>query len=54
MRKQKIVLTFTPGLVWSLNCGATSFNINEVRDRFDALESNFNKIFSSFVFTFQH
>lgn len=52
MRKQKVALTFTPGMVWSLNCGATSFNNNEVRDRFNVLESSFNKILGSFVFTF--
>ena len=54
MRKQKMALTFTPGVVWSLNCGATSYNRNEVRARYDALESRFNKILGSFVFTFQH
>lgn len=50
MRKQIVALTFRPGIVWSLNCGASSFKSNEARSRFDALKPSFNKILGSFVF----
>lgn len=54
MRKQKLALAFTPGVVWSLNCGATSFNSNEVRARYKTLTPAFNKVLGSFVFTMRH
>ena len=49
-RKQVVALTFTPGVVWSLNCGASSFNENEAKSRYDALMPSFKKILGSFTF----
>jgi hypothetical protein len=49
-RKQIVALTFRPGVIWSLNCGATSFKQSEARARFYTLKPSFNKIFGSFAF----
>ena len=49
-RKQVVVLTFRPGIVWSLNFGVSSFNSSEARTRFDALRPSFNKMLGSFSF----
>ena len=50
MRKQTVAMTFTPGFVWSLNCGASSFNAGEARKRFLQLQPTFLKVFGSFTF----
>ena len=50
LRKQLVALTFKPGILWTLNCGVSSFNFDEARERFDKLEPVFNKIFGSFTF----
>lgn len=50
LRKQTLAMTFTPGYVWSLNCGASSFSADEARSRFALLQPTFSKIFGSFVF----
>lgn len=47
-RKQTVALTFTPGLIWSLNCGASTFKTDDTRTRFAELQPTFNKIFGSF------
>lgn len=49
-RKQIAALTFTPGLIWSLNCGASTFKADEARSRFAELQPIYNKIFGSFAF----
>lgn len=49
-RRQVVALTFTPGLVWSLNCGASTFNADDARRRFLELQPTFNKVFGSFAF----
>lgn len=49
-RKQIVALTFTPGLIWSLNCGASTFNTDDARSRFAELQPTFNKVFGSFGF----
>lgn len=49
-RKQNVMLTFTPGVVWSLNCGASTFKADEARARFAELQPTFSKIFGSFGF----
>lgn len=49
-RKQIVALTFTPGLAWSLNCGASSFKPDDARSRFAELRPLFNKVFGSFGF----
>lgn len=49
-RYQIVALTFKPGEVWSLNCGASSFNADEAKTRFEALKPKFNKILGSFTF----
>jgi len=49
-RKQIVALTFTPGLIWSLNCGASTFKADDARSRFAELQPTFNKVFGSFGF----
>lgn len=49
-RKQIVALTFTPGLSWSLNCGASTFKADDARSRFAELQPTFNKVFGSFGF----
>jgi hypothetical protein len=49
-RKQIVALTFTPGLIWSLNCGASAFKADDARSRFTELQPTFNKVFGSFAF----
>lgn len=50
IRRAMVALTFTPGLIWSLNCGASSFKADDARSRFATLESTFTKMFGSFGF----
>lgn len=50
LRKQVAVLTFKPGVMWTLNCGASSFSSEESKTRFDKLEPIFNKVLGSFEF----
>lgn len=49
-RKQVVALTYTPGLIWSLNCGVSTFKADDARSRFAELQPIFNKIFGSFGF----
>lgn len=49
-RRQTVALTFTPGFIWSLNCGASTFKADEARARFAELQPIFSKIFGSFGF----
>lgn len=49
-RKQMVAFTFTPGMTWSLNCGASTFNADDARARFTELQPTFYKIFGSFGF----
>jgi hypothetical protein len=49
-RYQIVAVTFKPGEVWSLNCGASSFKADEARDRFNALRSRLDKVLGSFTF----
>ena len=49
-RKQIVAVALTPGFIWSLNCGATSFRADEARVRFSRLEPVFSKVFGSFTF----
>lgn len=50
MRKQNVMLTITPRIVWTLNCGASTFKADQARARFTELQPTFNKIFGSFGF----
>jgi len=50
VRKQMVAFTLTPGVVWSLNCGATSFSVDVARARFTELQPTFSKVFGSFTF----
>ena len=50
MRKAMVALTLKPGMIWTLNCGATSFKPDEARSRFAALQATFSKVFGSFAF----
>ena len=49
-RKAIVALTFTPGYVWTLNCGASTFKADDARSRFSELQPTFNKVFGSFAF----
>lgn len=49
-RKQMVAVTLTTGFVWTVNCGATSFKVEEARARFTMLEPTLNKVFGSFAF----
>lgn len=49
-RKQIVALTFTPGFIWSMNCGASTFKADDARSRFAELQPTFNKVFGSFGF----
>ena len=49
-RKQVVAMTFTPGVTWSLNCGASAFNADEAKIRFIELQPTFNKVLGSFGF----
>jgi hypothetical protein len=49
-RKQIVALTFTPGFVWSINCGASIDNYNAAKARFDELKPIFYDVLGSFVF----
>lgn len=50
MRKQVVAMTFTPGVTWSLNCGASAFNTDDAKIRFTELQPTFNKVLGSFGF----
>jgi len=49
-RKQIVAFTFTPGLIWSLNCGASTFKADDARFKFGELQPTFNKVLGSFAF----
>lgn len=49
-RKQMLAITFRPGRIWSLNCGASTFQPEDARARFAELQPVFNKVFGSFAF----
>ena len=48
-RKQMIAFTITPGVLWSLNCGASTFKPEDARARFLQLHPTFTKIFGLFA-----
>jgi hypothetical protein len=50
MRRAMVALTLKPGVIWTLNCGATSFNPDQARSRFAELQATFSKVFGSFAF----
>lgn len=50
MRKQTVAMLFTPGIIWAINCGASTPHIEEARSRYTALEPVFRKIIMSFGF----
>lgn len=49
-RKQMIAMTFTPGVIWSLNCGASTPLASDAQARFKELQPTFMKVFGSFAF----
>lgn len=49
-RYQIVAVTFRPGEIWILNCGASSFRADEARDRFNVLKRRFDKMLGSFMF----
>jgi|LakMenEpi03Aug12_release.lakeMendotaPanAssembly.Ray.scaffolds.fasta_scaffold316721_3 hypothetical protein len=50
-RKQITAVTITPGYAWTINCGASTYNIDETRKKFNELRPIFNNIFTSFTIT---
>lgn len=48
-RRQFAAMTLTPGYVWTLNCGVSTFKADNSRARFAALEATFNKVLGSFA-----
>lgn len=50
VRKSMVAMTMRPGVIISLNCGATSFSAEEARTRYATLQPTFAKIFGSFAF----
>lgn len=50
-RKQITAITITPGYAWTITCGASTYNIDETRKKFNELRPIFNNIFASFTIT---
>lgn len=49
-RYQIVAVTFRPGEIWILNCGASAFSAEEAKQRFEALRRRFDKVLGSFTF----
>lgn len=49
-RKQVIAMTLTPGVIWTLNCGASTPLASDAQARFKELQPTFMKVFGSFAF----
>jgi hypothetical protein len=49
-RYQIVAVTFRPGEIWILNCGASAFSADETKQRFEALRPRFDKVLGSFTF----
>ena len=49
-RYQIVAVTFRPGEIWILNCGASAFSEVEAKQRFDSRRRHFDKVLGSFMF----
>ena len=49
-RYQVVAVTFRPGEIWILNCGASAFSAAEAKQCFEALRRRFDKVLGSFTF----
>ena len=48
--KKAVALTFTPGVLWTITCGVSTYKQQEGRDRYDKLQPYLTKIMGSFTF----
>jgi len=48
-RKQMVAFTITPGILWSITCGASTFKPEDARSHFLQLHPTFTKVFGSFA-----
>lgn len=51
VRRQIIAMTFTPGFIWSINCGVSVATDDSARRAFAQLSPVFDKVLGSFAFT---
>jgi hypothetical protein len=48
--KKTAAITFTPGLMWTITCGVSTYNVQEGRQRYNELQPYLLKIMGSFTF----
>lgn len=48
--KKTIAITITPGLVWSVTCGVSTYGVTEGRQRYEELYPYLMKVMGSFAF----
>lgn len=48
--KKTVAMTFTPGVLWTVTCGVSTYNPQEGRQRYDELQPYLKKIMGSFTF----
>ena len=48
--KKVVAMTFTPGLLWTITCGVSTYKPQEGRQRYDELQPYLMKIMGSFTF----
>jgi hypothetical protein len=48
--KKVVAMTFTPGVLWTITCGVSTYKPQEGRQRYDELKPYLTKILGSFTF----
>lgn len=48
--KKAVAMTFTPGLLWTITCGVSTYKVQDGRQRYDELQPYLKKIMGSFTF----
>lgn len=48
--KKAVAMTFTPGVLWTITCGVSTYKPQEGRQRYDELQPYLTKIMGSFTF----
>lgn len=48
--KKTVAMTFTPGLMWSITCGVSTYKAQEGRQRYHEIQPYLLKIMGSFAF----
>lgn len=48
--KKSVAMSFTPGLLWTVTCGVSTYKPQEGRQRYDELQPYLMKIMGSFTF----